>query len=170
MALGSRLYLDDLQLGRDQTRSIDTHPAIRIQPPLFIARWTNRPNVGIGYLGEAADRARGVELGRPEKVSGAAHLVFGDQTVRGSTCPIVQPDGRIVFLMIHHHHALRPRKGIFHRRKPAAQSSELLLGKFVPRWCRVNQRRNTPHRRWKRHDIGLLGHFVPFAPDHLAAS
>jgi len=47
---------------------------------------------------------------------------------------------------------------------------ELLFGKFVLGRSGVSPRRNTPHRQWERHNIGLLGHFVPFAPDNLAAS
>ena len=61
--LGFRSSLNDLQLCRDQTRRIDAHPAGWIEPTLFVARRANRPNMGIGYLGEAADRTRRVELG-----------------------------------------------------------------------------------------------------------
>ena len=116
-----------------------------------------------------ADRARRVELCRPEEVDDAAHLMLGHQAVRCATRAIVQPDGGIVFLVVDHHHALRPRKGIFHRGEPAAQRREFLLCKFVTCGRRVRQRRNPSHRQWKRHNIGLLGHFVPFAPDYLAA-
>jgi hypothetical protein len=72
--------------------------------------------------------------------------------------------------MVYHHHAFRPRKGIFHRREPTTQRRELLFGKFVLGRGGVSPRRNTPHRQWERHNIGLLEHFVPFAPDNLAAS
>src|SRR5580693_4869380 len=72
--------------------------------------------------------------------------------------------------MVYHHHAFRPRKGIFHRREPTTQRRKLLFGKFVFGRGGVSPWRNTPHRQWERHNIGLLGHFVPFAPDYLAAS
>src|SRR6516165_2124147 len=72
--------------------------------------------------------------------------------------------------MVYHHHSFRPRKGIFHRREPTTQRRELLFGKFVLGRGGVSPWRNTPHRQWERHNIGLLGHFVPFAPDYLAAT
>jgi len=99
----------------------------------------------------------------------AAHFVLGDQAVRSTARPIVQANCRIVFLMVHHHHAFGPRKGISHRRKPTAQRCKFLLGEFVLGRQRGSPRRNAPHRQWKRHNIGLLGHFVPFAPDFLTA-
>jgi len=99
----------------------------------------------------------------------AAHFVLGDQAVWSTARPIVQANCRIVFLMVHHHHAFGPRKGISHCRKPTAQRCKFLLGEFVLGRQRVSPRRNAPHRQWKRHNIGLLGHFVPFAPDFLTA-
>src|SRR5205814_3556414 len=82
-------------------------------------------------------------------------------------------DCRVALLMIDHHYSFRSRKGVFHGGKPPAQRSQLPVSKFVlgrrSIKRRVCQRRNTPHRQRKRHNIGLLGHFVPFAPDRRAA-
>ena len=75
--------------------------------------------------------------------------------------------------MVDHHYSFRARKGVFHGGKPPAQRRQFPLGKFVLGWRsikrRVCKRRNAPHRQRKRHNFGLLGHFVPFAPDTRAA-
>src|SRR5712671_5870370 len=158
-----RYRLDELKLRCDQSRGIDAHPPGRVEPALFVARRTNGADMGVRDLGQIVDRAGPVEFGRPEKPCRAAHLMFGNQTIRRASGPVVQADCRVGLLLIHHHYPLRPRKGVFHRRKPPAERSQLLFGEFIGGWrtrffCR---RSDHPHSQWEWHNVRLLRHFVP---------
>src|SRR5438874_11272946 len=96
--------------------------------------------------------------------------MFGNETIRRASCPVVEPYRGVGFLMINHHHPFGPRKGVFHGGKPPAQRSQLLFGEFVAGWRRrlICGRSDPLNRQREWYDIRLLRHFVPSPPSWAA--